>query len=353
MAGTTLLIDSGAWSAFSRNVEIDINEYAKFCNTYQEVDNFVSLDVIPPRRGKHFGCARNEVLEDCAKRSFDNFVFLADKVGLDKIVPVYHCGTDVEWIEKYLELGVTYLGIGAVARGGLRTHERAVGSRELSFKNMGRYLLNADGTPRVRYHGFGITDIASMKAIPWYSVDSSSWVQLAAYGKIWAPRLIGGEYRYDMMPLTIGVSPKPALIKKCRRDSHVDTMTPTIRRYLCDYLSSMGLGLGSYELVEANGRKRIKGELWWDKSKTKLMRITERGVATSHQRRLWANARYIRNVNRVLPITHIFLAGAEGGLIESVEMRLEKRMMSYVMLLDKGRGMKHFLKHLESKEAEV
>jgi hypothetical protein len=39
-----------------------------------------------------------------------------------------------------------------------------------------------EGKPYTKVHGFGMTTFSLMRAFPWYSVDSSSWLQIAAFG---------------------------------------------------------------------------------------------------------------------------------------------------------------------------
>jgi hypothetical protein len=50
-----------------------------------------------------------------------------------------------------------------------------------------KYLTDGSGRPRIKVHGFGITAIPIMQAYPWYSCDSSSWIQSAAFGGIILP----------------------------------------------------------------------------------------------------------------------------------------------------------------------
>ena len=45
-----------------------------------------------------------------------------------------------------------------------------------------KYILDGSGKPKLKVHAFGITAIDIMKRYPWYSVDSSSWIQAAAFG---------------------------------------------------------------------------------------------------------------------------------------------------------------------------
>ena len=44
------------------------------------------------------------------------------------------------------------------------------------------YLTDGSGNPRIKVHGFGITSIPLMERYPWYSCDSSSWIQATSFG---------------------------------------------------------------------------------------------------------------------------------------------------------------------------
>ena len=78
-----MMLDSGAYSAFTRGKEIDIDQYADYCKTNGHMfECCVTLDVIGD-----------------GKRSYENWLYLRKK-GLP-VLPVYHIGTDEKWLVKY------------------------------------------------------------------------------------------------------------------------------------------------------------------------------------------------------------------------------------------------------------
>lgn len=157
--GVNLFLDSGAFSAFTKDKIIDIEayaEYVKACPFYYPVAN---LDVIG----------------DTGKASFDNMVKLRDLVGQERLMPVFHQSDDDEWLDKILDMGFDYIALGGL-----------VGS---SWEKMSPWLnktwarlVDKDGKPKLKVHGFGLTAIRALLAYPWYSVDSSSWMQSSIYG---------------------------------------------------------------------------------------------------------------------------------------------------------------------------
>ena len=103
-----LMLDSGAFTAWSKKVEIDIDEYIRFCQKNSWIDYFINLDVI----GARFTW---DIVKEVSKKSFDNYLYICDKLGMEKVIPVFHLGSSPEYLEKYLDLGVDYLALGCIS----------------------------------------------------------------------------------------------------------------------------------------------------------------------------------------------------------------------------------------------
>lgn len=107
-----------------------------------------------------------------AQICWDMQMFL-EKQGI-RPVPVYHSGQDTEWFERYCKAGYKIIGIGGtVQRRGYAGIRHAL---DQIFDIAVKY--------NVKLHGFGITSLSLMLMYPWYSVDSASWVKVAAYGSV-------------------------------------------------------------------------------------------------------------------------------------------------------------------------
>ena len=159
-----LFLDSGAFSAFTKNVEINIDEYIEFIKEHKQyLDVYANLDVI-----------KN------ADATLENQRYMESK-GLNPL-PVYHLGSNHSYLKYYAD-NYDYLGIGGMA--GIDTPKPTIISQldELWMK----YLANEDGTARVRVHGFACTGIELVKRYPWYSVDSTSWVLTGRFGSVFCP----------------------------------------------------------------------------------------------------------------------------------------------------------------------
>jgi hypothetical protein len=168
---TKLMLDSGAYSAFRKKTTIDREAYAEYVKTHSDIFKVcVNLDVIGD-----------------GKKSFENWKWFYDK-GV-KLMPVYHVGTDEKFLKKYLEKA-DYVGLGAIAN--LSATRRIKGLQKI----WDSYLLNKDGTAKVKVHGMGLTAVPILVRFPWYSVDSVSPVLQAGYGGVYFPRLENGELNY-------------------------------------------------------------------------------------------------------------------------------------------------------------
>lgn len=153
------LADSGAFSAWTTGVAIDVDEYADWLIRHSDVINAAAgLDVI----GDHVATARNT----------DR---LRERVaGRVEIVPVFHVGAP--WSElRRLCVEHPYVGLGGAV--GLTRRKDA----------MMRWLVECHVIGRdanTRFHGFGQTRPPFPESLPWYSVDSSYWRSSGRAGQL-------------------------------------------------------------------------------------------------------------------------------------------------------------------------
>lgn len=157
-----LFLDSGAFSAHTQGDEIKIEDYARFIH----------------ENGKHFSVMANlDDIGDTGPKSWANYQWLLKEKCF--VFPVHHAADE----DRYLEMILDQLepGVGFMALGGLVGASRVV-LRTWLDKMWSKFLTNKDGTPKVRVHGFGLTDTELMVRYPWYSVDSSSWVMTGIFG---------------------------------------------------------------------------------------------------------------------------------------------------------------------------
>jgi len=140
--GMQVLLDSGAFSAWSVGKQININDYADYLFKYQP-DKYFNLDVIGDP-------------EETAK----NQIFL-ESLGLTPI-PVFHLGEPMELLDNLVKrYGV--IGLGGTV--GKPHRQRTKWLSEVYSRH-----------PNTMFHGLGITNRTLLSAYPFYSVDSTWWL---------------------------------------------------------------------------------------------------------------------------------------------------------------------------------
>lgn len=164
--GDKIFLDSGAFSAFTQGVEVDLRDYATFIREHEDIITTASnFDVI----------GRN-----MERQSYDNLKilerYLKENGSRMGVQPVHHARDHDSWLEKYLKEGYDYIFLGGMVP------ESTPYLRQWLDRVWDRYLTDGMGRPRVRVHGFGLTTESLMLDYPWYSVDSTSWKMYSIMG---------------------------------------------------------------------------------------------------------------------------------------------------------------------------
>lgn len=153
-------------------------------------------------------------------------------------VPVIHYGADMKWVQRYLDDGYEFLGIGGLGQGVGKEEYFKWGDRLFSL-----LCAAPDRLPVARTHGFAMTAWDLLVRYPWWSVDSASWIKAAAFGQIYVPRLVKGEFSFDHPPYSITVSEKSPNRKEAGK--HLMTMSPAAREAIVKWLTHCGVSLGT------------------------------------------------------------------------------------------------------------
>ena len=162
-----ILVDSGAFSAFTIGKKIDIYEYAEFINGFLEKwkdkvisVNFINLDVIGD-----------------ANKSWENQHKL-EKLNV-KTVPVIHReGFEIKHLEKaYKEYD--YFAFGGLV--GKRRKTEIIPFLDYCFKFIFDYVRKGNKLPRT--HLLGVADTKVLYRYPAFSCDSTKWLSVSKYGE--------------------------------------------------------------------------------------------------------------------------------------------------------------------------
>lgn len=209
-----------------------VDTYCQFIIDYQHaIDAYATVDVL-------FN----------PKKSWEVTKYMEREWGLNP-VPVIHFNTPLKWVEKHLNAGYEYIGIGGLGQ-------------EITKQNYYAWAdpvfeILCDKTtrlPLVKTHGFAMTAHQLLVRYPWYSVDSASWAKAGAFGRLYVPRQTAGHYNFLSAPYTLNVScESPTKHKKGR---NVSTMTAEEQRVIKNWLKEVGVPFGSNHL---DGTVKEKG----------------------------------------------------------------------------------------------
>jgi hypothetical protein len=270
-----LFIDSGAFSAFTQGVSIDLDEYIAFIKQYQDIITvYANLDVIGDAEGTLVNQKRME------------------KAGLSPL-PCFHYGEPIEFLKYYLGK-YKYIALGGMVP--ISTKDLGTWLDNL-FAN---YICDKDGMPRVQVHGFGLTSLKLMLRYPWYSVDSTSWVVTGRMGAIYVPKPWAKSLDEVWKVSLSNRSPNQSEAGK-----HLSSFSPNQRQYVLDYIKQKGYKLGKSEFrVEAADYELKEKERWNGKAKgdrREVEMIIESGVCNDYRKRDELNIIYFLDLEKAMP----------------------------------------------------
>lgn len=157
--GLDLFIDSGAFSAKTRNITINIDTYINYLRTISPTV-YAVLDVI----GDPSATWKN--------------LKIMESAGLNPL-PVFHLGSDNEWLDKILNAYDRF------AIGGLVPHARRqvflMQHLDAYWERIVRHR-SGDRTKLPAVHAFGMASRWLLERYPFASADSTSWFAMRQFG---------------------------------------------------------------------------------------------------------------------------------------------------------------------------
>ena len=287
----SLFLDSGAFSAWTRGVEINIWDYIEFIKQHVDVlEVYANLDVIgvdgrpPDRESAEMGIANQRIME---------------KAGL-RPLPVFHFREPFDILEQFVA-EYDYIALGGAVGFPARV---LIPWLDKCFRDI--ICDPKTGIPRVKIHGFGITSIPLLLRYPWYSVDSSSWSMGSRLGDIYVPRYRDGEWIYDEQNLFVPVSNRNPGLKES--GGHLETLPPRQKQIVLDYIHAKGFKLGKSHFKKVPQTHELAENERWAEPKPKdpqakrlLEVIEEEGLNNSYRLRNALNVLYFQDLEASLP----------------------------------------------------
>lgn len=242
--GAKVFLDSGAFSASTLGVKINIKDYCRYIQK--------NIDIIRVDGNALMASVLDEIGDEHG--TFENQREM-ERLGVQPM-PAFHAGEDIKYLDYYANT-YEYINLG-----GLVGMSKAQLETWLD-RMWEKHLTDGAGRPLCKVHGFAVTAEDLMRRYPWHSVDSSSWVQAAAFGSIMIPM---------RGPVKIS-SGSPAVHDW---GQHYTNMTPIEQRRIEAYIRERGydpgrlaeipysrfsFNIGSYPIIndDVNREKRERG----------------------------------------------------------------------------------------------
>ena len=201
----TLFVDSGAYTARTKGVEIDLDKYIEYLNENKgRFEVIAPLDVIP-----------NESKEsqlDAPEKSWQNYLIMKERViDSDKVIPAFHLGEDFKYLQQILDSNVEYMAMGGMAG---RTAKARIHWYEKCFR-----IIQQSKNPNIKIHAFGMTSLNLLETYPFYSADSTSWLLSASMGNLLTSNgtlYVGSDYNKPNHIKRYPVAVEEMIKAKCR-----------------------------------------------------------------------------------------------------------------------------------------
>lgn len=254
--GAKVFLDSGAFSAYTLGVELSVREYCAYIARNMDIlrieDGNLMASVLDGIGDPH-QTYRNQ-LEMEARLKIEHGITA-------RPLPCFHAGEDERYLEHYVR-NYDYITLGGMV--GSSTQQLMVWLDRMWDK----FLTDGSGRPRCKVHGFGITAVPIMEAYPWYSCDSSSWIQSAAFGSIIMP---GISRKNPAMPMSVSEK------SPSRHDAgqHATTLSQVEIDFVFKTLEDNGF---TYDRLSQIYESRAAYNLWAFGVVNALMNASETGI---------------------------------------------------------------------------
>ena len=179
--GAKLFIDSGAFSMWTKGIEVDVDEYIKWINKRSKyIDLYGQVDAIP---GNRTGIPTLEEVREAAQKTWDNYLYMRPKMKKPEgLLYTFHVGEPKEFLKQALEWTdengnhIPYIALGGMVGKPVQVRR--------NFLKMCFDIIKKSSNPNVKVHAFGMTSRDLLSEFPITSADSTSWIMVAATGGI-------------------------------------------------------------------------------------------------------------------------------------------------------------------------
>lgn len=179
--GLKLFIDSGAFTAWTQNKQIDVDGYINWINERSDfIHLYGQVDFIP---GDIKTGATQEQVKEAAQKTWENYLYMRPKMKKPEgLLYTFHIGEPFEYLKQALEWKdengnyIPYIALGGMVG-------KSVPMKE-NFLDCCFGIIKNSSNPNVKVHAFGMTSFELLKQYPITSADSTSWIMTGANGCI-------------------------------------------------------------------------------------------------------------------------------------------------------------------------
>lgn len=276
-----IFIDSGAFSAKSKGVEIDIKQYIAWLKKYEDnIEIYANLDVI----GDAEATWKNQEIMEAS--------------GLHPL-PVYHVEDDVKHLYRCLD-NYGYFCLGGMAVGYNKSDRNSFIDRCFSI-----ICDTPENIPKAKVHGFGMTSLSLLFRYPWYSVDSTAWVMTSRMGSIFVPVMKEGQFDYEHPPIKVTVSNRSGGSKDKNKGvekkhiNYINRRGGILKEVISSYFKLKGFCLGHSEIKTVHsGYKPKDNERWFNRKENKVEIKLQPGLSNDYLERDKANIIYFNDLEK-------------------------------------------------------
>lgn len=213
-ANAKVFLDSGAFSAHTLGVQIKVEDYCEYiCRNW---------DIIRFEDGNLMASVLDGIgdPEETWINQLKMEAYFHQRGWPVRPLPCFHFGEDESYLERYVAK-YDYITLGGMVG-------KSVPQLRIWLDRIwNKYMVDGAGNPKLKVHAFGITSVPIMEEYPWYSCDSSSWIQMSSFGTILLPDH-GAVKVSDKSP--------------SRHDAwqHVSTLPPLYQQYIHNIMNERG-----------------------------------------------------------------------------------------------------------------
>jgi hypothetical protein len=276
----------GEWEFYETKEFFDyLTAYAEFVKKHKiAVDYCANVDVLPFR-----GKGVPPVGRDSYSLSYKHLKLL-EGMGVSPVPVVHYPGIPENpqsmsnrrvidtWLRRYMEEGYGFIGLGGIVG--------SIAKRTCNdFISKAFDMVCPNGTPLVKIHGFGVTSYDALVRYPWYSVDSTSWLQKGGFGFIYVPRRRHGDWAYlpdkrDDIDAIDETTPWSVIVsedgRKIQGMFNYFLMGPNEQKIIHEWLDLVGVPLGNLGMsdgvISHHSYRRINNLYFFEKLRHTLQK---------------------------------------------------------------------------------